>query len=135
MNNHIYRINDEMWFIGANLDQVLELYHREYDDEAKPEDFIEETNLEKGGYWSNDVPIELIKKVWDIVEQEASEDDTLPEVNEGDEWFIDTETYEPISGSIRRWDDEFWIWTTFQEELNKYDKPLESADLLCSNLW
>lgn len=130
MKNKIYKIDDCIWFIARSKEQLLEYYRKEYNDEFDISNTEEETNLQNGFWSADDMTEELEEKVMESIEEDLEEDE-IPRPQEGDKYFLDKDgKYE--SGTVRYWDDEFWVWVTFQEVLDKHKEPVKEAEFLCS---
>lgn len=129
MKNKIYKIDNHIWFIAKSKEQLLKHYRKEYDDEFDVSNIEEETNLQNGFWSADDMTEELEEKVMKSIEE-----DEIPRPQEGDEYFLDKDgKYK--SGTVRYWDDEFWVWVTFKEVLDKYEEPVKEAEFLCSTEW
>lgn len=133
MNNKIYKIDNCIWFIARSKGQLLEYYRKEYDDEFDISNIEEETNLQNGFWSTDDMTEELEEKVIKAIEEDLEEDE-IHRPQEGDIYFLDKDgKYK--SGTIKYWDNEFWLWVTFQEILDKYKKQVKEAEFLCSTEW
>jgi len=133
MKNKIYKIDDGIWFIAHNKEQLLEYYRKEYDDLFDISGIEEETNLQNGFWSTDDMTEELKEKVMGSIEEDLEEDE-IPRPQEGDIWFCDKKGNNK-QGTVRYWDDEFWVWVTFQQVLDKYTEPVKEAEFLCSTEW
>lgn len=130
MKNKIYRIDDCIWFIAKSKEQLLEYYRKEYDDEFDISNIEEEINLQNGFWSTDDMTEELEEKIMESIEEDLEEDE-IPRLEKGDKYFLDKDgKYK--SGTVRYWDDEFWVWVTFKEVLDKYEESVKEAEFLCS---
>lgn len=130
MKNKIYKIDNCIWFIAKDKEQLLEHYKKEHGDEFNISNIKEETNLQNGFWSAEDVTEELEKRVMKSIE-EYLEEDEIPGPQEGDMWFCDNKGKQK-TGTVRFWDSEFWVWITFKETLDKYKEPVKEAEFLCS---
>ena len=133
MKNKIYKINDCIWFIAKSKEQLLKYYKKEYDYDCNISDIDEETNLQNGFWSADDMTEELKEKVMESIEEDLEEGE-IPRPQKGGKYFLDKDgKYK--SGTVMYWYDEFWVWVTFKEVLDKYKEIVKEAEFLCSKEW